>query len=82
MQAETKYLSWKGVFESLQSKCKQQPSTSLGREIPVHPWTKLVTDIFHFEGASYLLIVDYISRFLIVCKLSPVNGVHIANNAS
>ena len=23
------------------SKCKQKPSTSLGQEIPVHPWTKL-----------------------------------------
>ena len=29
------------------SKCKQKPSTSLGQEIPVHPWTKLPTDIFH-----------------------------------
>ena len=24
----------------------------------MHPWSKLVTDIFHFEDASYLLIVD------------------------
>ena len=53
--------------KSLQSKCKQKPSTSLGQEIPVHPWTKPVTDIFHFEGVSYLLIVDYRGRFLIVC---------------
>ena len=41
------------------SKCKLKPSTSLGPEIPVHPWTKLTTDIFHFESASHLLIVDY-----------------------
>ena len=30
------------------SKHKQKPSTSLGQEIPVHPWTKLATDIFPF----------------------------------
>ena len=65
--------------KSLQSKCKQKLSISLRQEILVHPWTKLVTDIFHLEGASYLLIVDYRSRFPIVCKLSSVTGVHVAN---
>ena len=48
------------------SKCMQKPSTSLGQQIPVHPWTKLATGIFHFESASYLLIVDYTSRFPVV----------------
>ena len=33
------------------SKCKQEPSLSLGQEIPLYPWTKLATDIFHFEEA-------------------------------
>ena len=33
---------------------KQKPSASLGQEIPVHLWTKLANDIFHFESASYL----------------------------
>ena len=61
------------------SKCKQKPSTSLGQEILVHPWTKLATDIFHFEVASYLLIVDYTSRFPVVCKLSSMTGVHVAS---
>ena len=45
----------------------------------MHPWTKLATDIFHFESASYLLIVDYTSRFLVVHKLSSMTGLHIAN---
>ena len=62
------------------SKCEQRPSTSLGQEIPVHPWSKLATDIFHFEGASYLIIVDYTGRFLDVCKLSSMTGVHIAKS--
>ena len=57
---------WPGVNEQLeklilncqlclkysQSKCKQPPHMSMGQEIPIHPWTKLATDIFHFEGES------------------------------
>ena len=61
------------------SKHKQKPSTSFQQEIPVHPWTKLATDIFHFESATYLLIMDYTSRFPVVHKLSSITGVHIAN---
>ena len=60
-------------------KHKQKSSTSLGQEIPVHPWSNLATDTSHFEGTSYLLIVNYTSRFLIVHKLSSMAGVHIAN---
>ena len=61
------------------SKHKQKSSKSLGQEIPVYPWTKLATDIFHFENSSYLLIVDYTSRFPVVFKLSLMTGLHIAN---
>ena len=45
----------------------------------MHPWNKLATDIFHFESSSYLLIVDYTSRFPVVHKLSLITGLHIAN---
>ena len=53
---------------------------SLGQEIPLHAWTNLVTDIFHFEGAFYLLILDYANRCLVVCKLSSITGQHIATH--
>ena len=52
---------------------------SLGQEMPLHPGAKLATDTFHFEGASYLLIVDYTSRFPMVHKLSSMTGQHVAN---
>ena len=57
----------------------QKPNMSLGQEIPLHPWTKLVTDIFHFEDASYLLIINYTRRFLVVHKLSSMTGQHVAD---
>ena len=62
-------------FKYPYSKFKQKPT--LGQEIPVHPWIKLATDIFHFEGSSYLLLVDYTSRFPVVCKLSSMTGQHV-----
>ena len=52
---------------------------SLDQKVPLHPWSKLATEIFHFEGAFYLLIVDYTSRFLVVHKLSSMTGQHVAN---
>ena len=55
-----------------QSKCKQPSHMSLGQKIPIHPWTKLATDIFHFEGESYLLLVNYTSHFPIVHKLNSI----------
>ena len=63
-----------------QSKCKQPPHRSLGQEIPINPWTKLATDIFPFEGESYLLLVDYTSQFPIVCKLNSMTAQHVINH--
>ena len=61
------------------AKHKLEPSLMLGQEIPLYPWTKLATDIFHFEGASYLLVVDYTSHYPVVCKLASMTGQHIAS---
>ena len=63
-----------------QAKCKQSPNMALGQEIPVHPLTKLATDLFHFEGESYLLVVDYTSRFCVMCKLSSMTAQHVASH--
>ena len=68
-QLEKLILSCELCLKYLHSEFKPKPTTSLGQEIPVHPWSKLATDIFHFEGASYLLIVDYTS----------MKGTHVAN---
>ena len=52
----------------------------LGQEIPAYLWTNFATDIFHFESSSYLLIVDYTSRFPVVHRLSSMTGLHVANH--
>ena len=54
-QMEKLVLNCELCLKYSQSKYKQQPTLSLGKETPLHAWTKLAMDIFHFEGASYLL---------------------------
>ena len=61
----------------MQSKCKLTPNMPLGQEIPAFPWTKLATDIFHFEDDSYLLLVDYTSRYPVICKLTSMTAQHV-----
>ena len=53
---------------------------SLHQEIPIHPWTKLATGIFDFEGVSYLLLADCTSRFPVVCKLNSMTAQHVASH--
>ena len=65
-----------------QAKCKPKPTPSFGQEIPVVPWTKLASDIFHFQNDSYLLIVDFTSQFPIVCKLKSMTAKHVASHFS
>ena len=38
--------------------------------LPQRPWEKIGTDLFEFKGKSYLLLVDYFSRYIEVTKLS------------
>ena len=61
------------------TKCKLEPSLLLGQKVPLYPWTKLAKDMFHFEGASYLLILDYTSRYPVVHKLTSMTDQHVAS---
>ena len=84
---------WPGINEQLEqlvlncelclkyskAKGKQPSNMSLGQEIPIHPWTKVTTDIFFFNGDSYLLIVQCRSRFPVVRKLMSTTAQHITS---
>ena len=41
---------------------------------PVVPWHTVATDLFETKNSKYLLIVDYYSRFPILCKLSSTTS--------
>ena len=78
-QLEKMILNCGLCLKYLHAKYKSKPTTTLGQEIPVYLWSKIATGIFNVEGAAYLIIVDYTSRFLIVCKLTSMTGIHVSN---
>ena len=53
---------------------------SLGQEVPAFPWTKIATDIFNFEGDCYLPLVDYTSRYPIICKPNSMTAQHVVGH--
>ena len=89
---ETVY--WPGINEQLEklvlncqlclkysrSKEKSMSHTALGDEVPPVPWSKVAIDIFHYESHSYLLMVDYTSRFPIVREVKLMSAQHIAEH--
>ena len=46
----------------------------LGQEIPTEPWKKLATDLFTYDRANYLLVVDYTTKFPVVRKLTDLTA--------
>ena len=75
-QLEQLILNCQLCLKNSRSKDKNMPITALGHEIPSVPWSKVATDIFHFEPKSYLLVVDYTSRFPIVREIKSMSAEH------
>ena len=73
-QLEQLILNCQLCLKYSRSKDKGSPHTALGHEVPPVPWSKVATDIFHYESQPYLLIVDYTSRFPIVRKLKSMSA--------
>ena len=79
-QLEQLVLNCQLCLKYSRSKKKHDTYSALGQEVPVFPWTKVATDIFHFEGNSYLLLVDYTSCFPFMRKLKSMTTQHIADH--
>ena len=78
-QLEKLVLNCRLCLKYSNAKNKQAPNMSLGQGVLIHPWTKVATDIFHFENESYLLIADYSIRFPIVHKLMSTRAHQVAS---
>jgi len=46
-----------------------QKEPLLSTVLPSHPWEKLAMDLFDLKGKTYILLVDYYSRFVKVQQL-------------
>ena len=49
-------------------------------DLPTRPWEKLGSDIFQFNGANYLIIVDYYSRFPVIRPLSDISASTVSSH--
>ena len=43
-------------------------------ELPTHPWEKVASDLFYLNGKTYILVVDYFSRYLEVQSMSSTTS--------
>ena len=48
--------------------------------VPSFPWQKLGTDLFNYQGAQYLLVTDYYSKYPIVRKLNSTTSATVINH--
>ena len=75
---------WPGIGKQLQDLiqhcpvcCQErlQPAEPLiPSEFPSLPWETVATDLFYWKGSTYLLVVDYFSRFVEIARLTTENS--------
>ena len=80
---------WPGIYCKIKDFVSQCPEccrdTVLSKEpllttqLPDYPWQKAGTDLFMLNGATYLLVVDYYSRFPEVVQLQSTTSQSVIN---
>ena len=58
----------------LQHRSRQQKESLISHDIPVGPWEKVGSDLFHCLGQNYLLLVDYYSNFPEICLMKDTHS--------
>ena len=81
---------WPGLPSQLQdmvSSCEvccqhhsQRAEPLIPSELPQLPWQKVGMDLFDYKGSTYLLILDYYSRFIEIAKLSKTTAGDVINH--
>ncbi|XP_064464578.1 uncharacterized protein K02A2.6-like [Ornithodoros turicata] len=49
----------------------------LDRDLPTRPWEKLAVDLFHCQGATYILVVDYFSKYVEVKRMDTTTATSV-----
>jgi len=74
---------WPGVSKQIQrfiqncNTCCKNFEPLIPTELPSRPWQKLGSDLFEYKGATYILVVDYFSRYVEILKLSSTTSASI-----
>ena len=75
---------WPGISNEIESMIQQchtcaqrltpRKEPMIASELPQYPWQKVGVDLFHLNGAEYLVLVDYFSRYPEVQKLTSTTS--------
>ena len=78
---------WPGISSEIESMIQQchtcaqhltpRKEPMIASELPQYPWQKVGVDLFHLNGAEYLVLVDYFSRYPEVQKLTSTTSAAI-----
>ncbi|KAL6459873.1 hypothetical protein MHYP_G00316320 [Metynnis hypsauchen] len=55
------------------------PEPMTPSELPMRPWQKIGADMFYWQNYSYLLVVDYYSRYIEIIKTSITTSAGVIN---
>jgi hypothetical protein len=58
----------------LESRNSKQKEPMIPSNIPELPWHTVGTDLFHWNGSDYLIVVDYYSRYFEIAKLENISS--------
>ena len=75
---------WPGILKEVENtvrECRtcareavEKTAPMIACELPDYPWQKIGTDLFQLKGVTYLLVVDYFSRYPEIYKLRTTNS--------
>ena len=57
----------------------QRKEPLLPTPLPTHPWEEVGADLFQLKGTTYLLVVDYFSRYPELVKLTSTTAPSVVN---
>ena len=80
---------WPGISRDIEAVNSSCPTCSrenhprkepmIPTPLPDYPWQKIGTDLFHYKGNTYLVLIDYFSRYPEVHKLQSTTSYSIIN---
>ena len=81
---------WPGLSKQLEElvlncrdclKVQRQRSQPLSpTPLPQLPWQKIASDLFEWKQATYILVVDYFSRYIEIARLNRATATEVINH--
>ena len=69
-----RYRSFCAKMSRIREASSQPQGTPTDYTLPNHPWERVAADLFQLNGSTYLLVVDYFSRYPEVIQLTSTTS--------